>query len=211
MIQVKPPGLFSRGKLTLPPSPHITKEALVHQLNQSWGARGFEAYPSKLINCDVILKKSGWTGLAMQIKHQPHGTVILFNAFSPSVMVRLLAMGLIPVLILNANSWKPLVREFCDYAQGCPLFLGQLGGGAAHPQLGPGAMMPGGYGGAPITNAYAPPGAGHPAAQGHPPAQGHPGPGYPQGPAAMGQGAMGQAPPPAGAMPPPSAPPHGWN
>jgi len=126
-MQIKPPGGFSRGQIILGmPAPHITPQSLLQELTQQWGPRGFKVYASSLPGLDVALKKSGWTGVAIKIKHEPAGTVIVYNAFSPSALVRMMALGLIPILILNANSWKPLLRMFEQYVQGSPFFGGQM-------------------------------------------------------------------------------------
>jgi hypothetical protein len=134
-MQIKDPGWFSRGSVMLPSNPAVTPDSLVAELQQAWGPRGYEVYKTALVGADVVLKKSGWTGLALKIKHGAQGTEILFNAFSPSVLVRLFATGLITVLILQRGPWKQLLEEWKQFAQQSPLFLGQLPGGAA-PQLG---------------------------------------------------------------------------
>ena len=112
-MEIKPPGLFSRGKIIFGgPAPHITPESLLQELTQYWGSQGFQVYQSKLIGLDVALKKSGWTGIAIKIKQNNGGTELAYNPFSPSAFVRILAMGVIPILIINAKSWKPLLRSF---------------------------------------------------------------------------------------------------
>ncbi len=127
-MQIKPPGLFTRGKLVLgQPAPHITPDSLAQELSQSWAPRGFEVYKTALIGLDVVLKKSGWTGVGMKIKQDQGSTVIVYNAFAPSAMVRVMAMGLIPILIVNSTSWKPLLRTFEQYVQSSAFF----GGGQA--------------------------------------------------------------------------------
>ncbi len=126
-MQIKPPGGFSRGRLILGgPAPHITPDSLLQEITQAWTPHGFKVYKSSLPGLDVALKKSGWTGIAIKIKQENGGTVLLYNAFSPSALVRMMALGLIPLLILNANSWKPLLRQFEQYAQGSPFFGGQM-------------------------------------------------------------------------------------
>lgn len=137
-MQIKPPGGFSRGRIALDaPAPHITPETLLDELTRQWVPHGFKVYKSSLPGLDVALKKSGWTGVAVKIKHEPAGTVLVYNAFSPSAFVRMLALGLIPLLILNANSWKPLLRAFEQYVQNSPFFAAQQQlqqPGAAQPQ-----------------------------------------------------------------------------
>ena len=83
-MQIKDAGFWTRGTATLPPSPHITPETLIQDLQQAWGPRGYEVYKTALIGADVVLKKSGWTGIAIKILHSPNGTTLRFNPFAPS-------------------------------------------------------------------------------------------------------------------------------
>ena len=155
-MQIKNAGFFTRGTCTLPPSPHITPDTLLADLQQMWGPRGYEAYKSALIGIDLCLKKSGWTGIGIKIIHSPQATVIRFNPFAPSVLVRLFAMGMIPLLIAYFNAWKPMLLEFCSYLEQSPLIRGQMGyGQQPMGQMGPGQ----GYApqGQPMHPAYAPP------------------------------------------------------
>jgi hypothetical protein len=142
-MQIKDASFISRGSCTLPPRPDITPDALLAELQQLWGPRGFEVYKTALIGADLVLKKSGWTGVAIKIAQSPQSTVIRFNPIAPSVLVRLLAMGLLPLLIVYFNSWKPLLAEFRAYLEQSALVRGQLGPGAM-----PGGQLgPGGFGG----------------------------------------------------------------
>ena len=163
-MQIKDAGFWSRGAATLPPSPHITIETLIQDLQAYWGPRGFEVYKTALIGADIVLKKSGWTGIAIKIAHGPQSTILRFNPFAPSALVRIMAMGLIPLLIAYYNAWKPLLGEFRQYLEASPFLRGQMGGGYAG-QMGPGPQQ--GYGQQPQQgygqqqapqNVYAPPG-----------------------------------------------------
>jgi hypothetical protein len=194
MMQIKDAGFWTRGTATLPSSPHITPESLINDLQQAWGPRGYEVYKTALIGADVVLKKSGWTGIAIKILHSPNGTTLRFNPFAPSVLVRLFAMGLLPLLIAYYTSWKPLLAEFRMYLEQSPFLRGQMGGGM-YPagQMGPGQMAPQGYG-APQGQ----PGYGAPQGQpGYGAPQGQPGYGAPQGQQGYGapQGQPGYGPP----------------
>lgn len=154
-MQIKDAGFWTRGAATLPPSPHITIETLIQDLQAYWGPRGFEVYKTALIGADVVLKKSGWTGIAIKIAHGPQSTILRFNPFAPSALVRIFAMGLIPLLIAYFNAWKPLLAEFRVYLEQSPFLRGQMGGGYAG-QMGPGQQ---GYGQPQAPqHAYAPPG-----------------------------------------------------
>ena len=81
-----------------------------------------------------------------------------------------MAMGLIPILIVNSTSWKPLIAEFGQYVTASPFFNGgQLLAGAQN-QLPPGQF--GGQQGGQPQQQFAP--------QGGPPPQQQFG-GQPQG------------------------------
>jgi hypothetical protein len=120
-MQISKPGFFSRGKLILAPSPDLTVDMVHQELSQGYAQGKYEVYKTALLGADLVIKQSGWTGLAIKIKHTSDGTTILFNPFAPSVLVRLLAMGLIPILILYFTSWKDMVNEFVAWAQGSQL------------------------------------------------------------------------------------------
>lgn len=124
-MQISPPGMFTRGKIDLGrPAPHINSASLLQELTNVFQPQGFQVYKSALIGVDVTLKKSGWTGIAIKIVQDGPNTVLRYNAFAPSAFVRVMAMGLIPILIVNATSWKPLLRQFEAYVQSSPYFAG---------------------------------------------------------------------------------------
>jgi hypothetical protein len=139
-MQIKDPGWFSRGKLSLPPNPNINPDTLLQDLQQAFGPQGCEVYKTKLIGADLVLKRTGFTGIALKIKQSPAGTEILFNPFAPSALARIFIMGLIPILILQAGPWKRLVADFKAYAGQSRLFGGQLGAPAGYAAM-PGAPM----------------------------------------------------------------------
>lgn len=135
-MQIKPPGLFSRGKISLDASvQHISTDSLIQELTQAWAPQGYTVYRTALLGLDVVLKKSGWTGVGIKIKRNNGVTELAYNAFAPSAMVRVLAMGLIPILIVNSTSWKPLLRMFEDYVRRSPYYNGAQIGGAAQAML----------------------------------------------------------------------------
>ena len=134
-MQITPPGLFSRGKIRLGPASHITPDSLLQELTNAWGPQGFTVYKSALVGVDVALKKSGWTGVALKIKQNAGNIEVVYNAFSPSAFVRVMAMGLIPLLIVNSNSWQPLLRKFEQYVKTSPYWGGAALPGGQQPQL----------------------------------------------------------------------------
>lgn len=114
-MQIKEAGFFTRGKIILPPSPDLTPDTVLQELSQLAQAKSYEVYKTALIGADLVLKRSGWTGIAIKIKHSAQDTTILFNPFAPSALVRVLAMGLLPILILYFTSWKEILGEFTGF------------------------------------------------------------------------------------------------
>lgn len=106
----KQPGFFTRGTIELPANAQVTVESLQAELAS--GFPTYEVYKTALLGADLVLKRSGWTGLTFKIKNKPDKTEILFGPFAPSVGVRLLMNGLIPLLILYFTSWKAIKEEF---------------------------------------------------------------------------------------------------
>ncbi len=127
-MQVHPPGLFSRGKIVFGQhAPHVTPETLHQELSNAWAPRGLQVYKSALFGLDVTLKKSAWTGIGIKIKQTAQGTELAYNAFMPSAGARMLMLGVIPIMIISSSAWKPLLRQFEQYAQTSPYFThGQL-------------------------------------------------------------------------------------
>ena len=219
--QIRDPGFFSRGKILMSPSPHVTPDTLLQEMQQYWAQQGCEVYKTALIGADLILKRSGWTGVAIKIKQGATQTEIIFNAFSPSVLVRLFAMGLLPILILQGGAWKRMIADFKTYAQASPLLNGQMQGAQAwgqmpgqgpYPQMGAPqhvysapAQQPGyGQQGQP-QQGYGQPGYGQPG-YGQP---GQPQQGYGQSPQAPQGQQPGYGPPPGGGYPPQGGGPGG--
>ncbi len=112
-MQIKDAGFFTRGKVILPPSPDLTVDAVLQEVTANFAqARSYEVYKTALLGADLIVKRSGWTGIALKLKHSAKETVILFNPLAPSALVRIFAMGLVPILILYFTSWKEILGEF---------------------------------------------------------------------------------------------------
>jgi hypothetical protein len=121
MAEVKGGSFFAAASATLPASTGVTVEALQAELERQFAGK-YQIYRSALPGVDLIAKKSAWTGIAIRLKQRPDGTVLRMNPFSPSAAVRLLALGLIPILILWARSWKPMLEEFKEWVRTAPLF-----------------------------------------------------------------------------------------
>jgi hypothetical protein len=97
----------------------ISKEAVLAVFQKFFAGR-YEVYASGLIGIDFAVKKSGWTGCGVRVKPKGGQTTIVYNAFAPSALVRVLAMGLIPILILWLTSWKAMTAEVKGFLESAP-------------------------------------------------------------------------------------------
>ncbi|MBN1639100.1 MAG: hypothetical protein JW866_09040 [Ignavibacteriales bacterium] len=98
--------------------PDITVEKLHELLSKNFEEK-YQSYMSKLPAVDFALKKSNWTGVAFKLKDKGDKKILVYNAFSPSAAVRLLALGIIPLLIMNSVSWKPMLTEVTNFLNSC--------------------------------------------------------------------------------------------
>ncbi|NMB75313.1 MAG: hypothetical protein GYA21_09300 [Myxococcales bacterium] len=115
-------GFWSRSKRVLPKRPELTVDTVKRAIEQGFAAGKYEVYPTKLVGADLVIKKSGWSGIAVKIKQDNDKTTLLYNPMSPSAGVRMLGMGLIPLLIIYHKSWKHMIREFQEFLDRTPMF-----------------------------------------------------------------------------------------
>jgi len=98
------------GKLILGHNPDLTREKLLGIIEPQLKEKGYEVGASSLIGSDLYVKKTGWVGATIKIRQKNDSTIILTRGYSPSVAVRILAYGLITILILNPK-WNKLIAE----------------------------------------------------------------------------------------------------
>ncbi len=107
------------AKITLAHNPQLDVQRLMSVIQAHFGEQ-YEVYETKLVGSDVVIKKSAWTGVALKLIQKADRTIIRFNAFAPSVFVRLLQLGLIPILILYVISWGPMQKEVQGFLESSP-------------------------------------------------------------------------------------------
>jgi hypothetical protein len=115
-------GFWKRAKRVMPKRPELTVETAKEAIEKGFAEGKYQVYPTKLFGADLVVKKSGWTGIAMKIKQNNDDTTLMYNGFAPSAGVRMLGMGLIPLLIVYSKSWKPMLQEFQEFMDQTPLF-----------------------------------------------------------------------------------------
>ncbi|MDQ7778927.1 MAG: hypothetical protein RDV41_04375 [Planctomycetota bacterium] len=104
-------------KLSIGNKPDMTADKLLEIFKKQFGGK-YEVYKTKLIGADIIVKKSGWTGVAIKILQSSGQTILRFNAMSPSALVRVLQLGLIPLLFLYFGPWGRIVAEVEAFIKG---------------------------------------------------------------------------------------------
>jgi hypothetical protein len=107
MPDVRGGGFWSRAGAIYPPGQVPSVDALEAALRRDFGDR-YQIYRTKLLGADLVAKRSGWTGLTFKVKKDR----VAFGPFAPSAGVRLLFMGLIPMVIMWFKSWKAALHEF---------------------------------------------------------------------------------------------------
>ena len=115
-MQIKDAGFFTSGKITLRLRTDLTTDQLESELRSTFGQGKYEISRNPLFKSVIIIKKTGWTGLTLALKQKKDQTLIRFNAFAPSALVRMFLMGLVPMLILHNGKWKELRAEFMAWA-----------------------------------------------------------------------------------------------
>ena len=110
----------------------ISVDAAIEALNGEFGGR-YEIYPTKLLGADLIIKKTGWTGVSVRFMKKKDKTLVRYAAMSPSAGVRMLGLGLIPILILWATTWKKMQAEIGAFIEQSPVFRGEAPAPAAAP------------------------------------------------------------------------------
>lgn len=105
------------AKIILDHDPELTKEGILHALKEHFLTEGYEIDYSKLIGADVYIRKSAWVGVTIKLKQKPDSTFLRVRGYMPSPMARVMANGLLPMLILWPK-WNKLiaeVKQFFEY------------------------------------------------------------------------------------------------
>jgi len=101
-------------KANLKPRPSLTKEKLKNILSSHFTAKGYKVDISALLASDMYVKKNDWVGVSIRLKQKQNSTLIKISGYAPSILVRLLMYGIIPILIL-LPMWKKLEKEVKEY------------------------------------------------------------------------------------------------
>ena len=110
--------------MTVLARPGLTKKRVVTLFRERF--RGtYEVYETDLLTRDFIVKKNGWTGVGIKLKHASQSTELVFTGLVPSyslsVFTNMLAGGLITMPFLR-RSRKDLEDEMKIYIETEPEF-----------------------------------------------------------------------------------------
>jgi hypothetical protein len=106
--------LIIMAQVILKHNPTLTKENLLALLSSHFVQKGYKVEFTSLIGADIVIKKSGWTGVSIKLKQKSDSTFLRIGGYAPSMAVRLLLYGLILYIILLPK-WKALEKEVVDF------------------------------------------------------------------------------------------------
>lgn len=108
-------------KVILPHKPELTKQQVFEVFKNHFEGT-YEVYETRLIGADFVVKKSAWTGVSVRLVQKKEKTMLVYGAFAPSAAVRVLFMGLLPMLICYATVWKKIQKEIGEFIESAPEF-----------------------------------------------------------------------------------------
>lgn len=97
------------AKIELEHQPNLRPADLLAALQEAFPQ--YEVYDSALIGIDLVVKKTGWTGVGVKLVQKKDRTFVRLSGMSPSAFARFLLNGLLPMLILSLGPWKRAVEE----------------------------------------------------------------------------------------------------
>lgn len=106
------------AKVVLPHMPELTAAALQEMFAKHFEGT-YEVYKTMLLGADFVIKKSSWSGVSVKLIQKKNKTIIRFGGMSPAAWARILANGLIPLLILYFTTWKTMQKEVEAFIKGC--------------------------------------------------------------------------------------------
>ncbi|MCX7024649.1 MAG: hypothetical protein NT080_08515 [Spirochaetes bacterium] len=100
----------------------MTKERVKQLFTAAFSSKYEIVDKAMIIMTDFAIKKSGWTGIAIRYVAKPDAqkAFLEYNAFVPSVGLRFLANGLLPIIILGLTSWKTMTAEVKEFIESNP-------------------------------------------------------------------------------------------
>lgn len=107
-------------KVVLRHNPSLTKNTMLDLFQRHFGDR-YKVYATKLVGMDLVVKKSGSTGISLKLIQKSDGTFVRFGAFAPSPAFRFLLYGVIPYFILRGR-WREMEAEIKAYIENEPAF-----------------------------------------------------------------------------------------
>jgi len=107
-------------KVVIRHNPSLGKDKVLELFERHFGDR-YQVYATKLVGMDLVVKKSGSTGVSLKLVQKSDETFVRFGAFAPSPAFRLLLYGVIPYFILRRR-WREMEAEIKSYIESEPAF-----------------------------------------------------------------------------------------
>ena len=107
-------------KVVIRHNPSLTKDKVLELFRGHFGGR-YEVYATRLLGMDLVVKKSGSTGVSLKLVQKSDETFFRFGAFAPSAAFRLLFYGVIPYFVMR-RKWRAMEAEIKAYIESEPAF-----------------------------------------------------------------------------------------
>ena len=106
--------------VTITYNPKLTVDRVLGVFEGHFAGK-YEVFRSSMARGDLIVKKSGWTGVTVELKQEQGTTTFVFMATMPSIVLNMLLGSLLPSLLLR-RSWKAMEMEIREVIETAPEF-----------------------------------------------------------------------------------------
>lgn len=107
--------------VTVKHRPEMTVDAAIEVFGKHFAGKYEVSRMKSMAGRDFVVKKSGWTGVGVRLKHEKNSSAFVFTGMIPSTSKRLLFGSLIGYLILRPR-WRPMEKEIASFIQNAPEF-----------------------------------------------------------------------------------------
>jgi hypothetical protein len=107
-------------KVIIRHNPSLAKDMVLDLMQRHFKDR-YEVKSTKLLGMDLVVKKSGSTGISLKLVQKTGETFFRFGAFAPSPAFRILLYGVIP-FIFSRRRWREMEAEIKLYIESEPAF-----------------------------------------------------------------------------------------
>ena len=109
------------SEVTVAHHPELTLERALEVLRDHFGGKYHLDTVSLLGQRRIVVNKSKWTGVTIELRQRPGGTTFSFRGYIPSLIYGLLFGGLAAIFLLKPK-WRKLEDEVRSFVERSPAF-----------------------------------------------------------------------------------------